>query len=245
MKPFRLAPSISVLAVVIAVAAVLAPAAQGFFSPRWHVNKAFLAAGTKKSYIASSNEGTAIILEGWGVTIKAPKGECVMVGKIVGSAGLEPGTQVEATLACTSVTVSAPANCFVRTQGEEIGTLLFGPLKSTLVWMSSGGVSSGSLYAAETKAGIGVIEISGNTCGKNGVYPLAGEILGRFNPIEEEASTATETFQEPPDLIWWDNLVPRNPHKVTQLNISGSPVIFRTVFSFSLNPAEPVGVFWG
>ena len=121
-----------------------------------------------------------------GLTIRSrPQATCVMVGKIVGSAGLEPGTQSKR-LAGTSVTGLLPQPASSDTQRQRTsGPSLFEPAETATLVLGEQRRrrrQASLVRAPATKPAVAVIESPGDTCGESWRLPRwTAESLRRFN----------------------------------------------------------------
>lgn len=214
-------------------------------SPRWRIKKTFLGVGESRNFIANSTEKTLISVPGAeGPVVLSPNGECVMTGKIAGSGAKKPGTKKEVAMACTNTTVANPPSfCSVNSPGQPVGTITLSGMKSVLVWLTKEGNSAADLFSSEAGKPLGELVITGGSCKKNGTYKIENGLLGPVLPVNEETNVATQNFPEAPVLKWWTDAGVEQT--ITQLTVNGVSSAFKSNFSFSLSPAEEVGIFPG
>jgi len=216
---------------VFALCAVAAASASAN-TPRWKVGGAYLGAGVEEAF--SSTSGVSKLrVPARGLTLVCKKDSGS--GKIVGSAAGSPGTNKEVVVTFEECSVEGAPTCVV----PNITTK---KLKSELVWLSKEGNNAGDRLLPEEGTVFTNIVISG--CAAAGTFPVTGEALGKVEPIATEVTSGTLTFTDPAIATYWTGDKPnRVEHTNGGLKFGGTPAVFSSVDTITLNSGSVFGVF--
>lgn len=243
-RPRRRAPIITVAATVLAVIAAImacgAGAADAAIAPAFKVNGYFL--NGSRGFSGSSAGPVSLSVAGL-QTYEASEG-CSVSGSMAGSstpgtAGTLEGTKV----LCQGMHIVGNSTCVVKTQGaSKGGEFAFNSLKGSLVWLGSTGSAAGVLLEPSTVGGAwATFVISG--CALAETYKFTGTAVMALSPEATEALAIQGSLPSAPIRSYWDSAEPRTKTTIGGLRQGTKEVVMSGSFDAWLNSGERFGVF--